>query len=113
MTTNHFSFSLATYAIRRPSGLNRRLPSPIASYSELLFPSSTTNHFWLSMAAYARRSPCGLNRGPGLSIFICSLFCVCSVVLLPTLPYSVLGIANPTTEHQSLVQTRRLMSDFF
>jgi hypothetical protein len=36
-----------------------------------------------------------------------------SVILLPTLPYSVLGIANPTTEHQPHTQTRYLIRDFF
>jgi hypothetical protein len=41
---------------------------------------------------------------------LCQLF---SVILLPTLPYSVLGMANPTTEHQPLTQTRCLMSTIF
>jgi hypothetical protein len=36
-----------------------------------------------------------------------------SVILSPTWPYSVLGMANPTIEHQPHIQTSCLMLDFF
>jgi hypothetical protein len=41
---------------------------------------------------------------------LCQLF---SVILLPPFLYSVLGIANPTTEHQPHTQTSYLIRDFF